>query len=57
MTDYKIIFESGVTIEITAGAIEPNDVLDKVVVKDDNGNEMDEIYLNFEDISAIIPQS
>lgn len=57
MTDYKIIFESGVTTEITAGSIELNDVLDKVEVKDDNGKEMEEIYLNFDHISAIIPQS
>lgn len=57
MTNYKIIFESGVTVDITAGSIELNDVLDKVEVKDDDGNEMEELYLNFEDISAIIPQS
>lgn len=57
MTNYKIIFESGVTVDITAGSIELNDVLDKVEVKDDDGKEMDELYLNFEDISAIIPQS
>ncbi|WP_445665300.1 hypothetical protein [Fodinibius sp. AD559] len=57
MTDYKIIFESGVTIEITAGSIELNDVLDKVDVKDDDGKEIEDVYLNFEDISAIIPQS
>lgn len=57
MTDYKVIFESGVTVEITAGSIELNDVLDKVEVKDDDGKEMEDVYLNFEDISAIIPQS
>jgi hypothetical protein len=57
MTNYKIIFESGVTVDITAGSIELNDVLDKVEVKDDDGKEMEELYLNFEDISAIIPQS
>ncbi|WP_176466241.1 hypothetical protein [Aliifodinibius salipaludis] len=57
MTDYKIIFESGVTEEITVGSIELNDVLDKVEVKDDEGKEMEQVYLNFEDISAIIPQS
>lgn len=57
MTDYKIIFESGVTVEISAGSIELNDVLDNVEVKDDDGKEMEEVYLNFEDISAIIPQS
>ena len=57
MTNYKIIFESGVTVDITAGSIELNDVLDKVEVKDEDGKEMEELYLNFEDISAIIPQS
>ncbi|MDZ7658171.1 hypothetical protein [Fodinibius sp.] len=57
MTEYKIIFESGVMVDITAGSIELNDVLDKVEVKDDDGKEMEELYLNFEDISAIIPQS
>ncbi len=57
MTDYTIIFESGVTVDIKAGSIELNDVLDKVEVKDDDGKEMEELYLNFEDISAIIPQS
>jgi hypothetical protein len=57
MTDYKVIFESGVTVEIEAGSIELNDVLDKVEVKDDDGQEIDGVYLNFEDISAIIPKS
>jgi hypothetical protein len=57
MTNYKVIFESGVTVDITAGSIELNDVLDKVEVKDGDGKEMEELYLNFEDISAIIPQS
>jgi hypothetical protein len=57
MTDYKIIFKNGVTIDITAGSIELNDVLDKVEVKDDNDQEIDQLYLNFEDISAIIPLS
>lgn len=57
MTNYKVIFESGVTVDITVGSIELNDVLDKVEVKDGDGKEMEELYLNFEDISAIIPQS
>ncbi|WP_441000993.1 hypothetical protein [Fodinibius sp. SL11] len=56
MTTYKVIFESGVTVDIEAGSIELNDVLDKVEIKDDNGKEMEEVYLNFEDISAIIPK-
>lgn len=54
---YKIIFESGVTETIEAASIELNDVLDKVEVKGEGGEEVEEIYLNFNDISAIIPQS
>ena len=53
---YKIIFESGVTETIEAGSIELNDVLDKVEIKGKDGKEMDEIYLNFDHISGIIPQ-
>lgn len=56
MTEYKIIFESGVTAIIEAESIEPNDVLDKVEVKGEDGQEMEEVYLNFDHISAIIPQ-
>lgn len=56
MKEYKIIFESGVTATIEAESIEPNDVLDKVEVKGPDGQELDEVYLNFEHISAIIPQ-
>ena len=56
MTTYKVIFESGVTVDIEAGSIELNDVIDKVEVKDDDGKELEEVYLNSEDISAIIPQ-
>lgn len=56
MTKYKIIFESGVTVDIEAGSIVPNDVLDKIEIKDDDGKEMDEVYLSFDDIAAIIPQ-
>ncbi|WP_171032899.1 hypothetical protein [Fodinibius saliphilus] len=54
--EYKIIFESGVTETIEAESITPNDVLDKVEIKDKDGNELEEVYLNFEHISAIIPQ-
>jgi hypothetical protein len=57
MTQYKIIFESGVTATIEAESIEPNDVLDKVEVKGADGQDMDDVYLNFEHISAIIPQN
>lgn len=56
MTEYKIIFESGVTTTIKAESINPDDVLDKVEIKGADGEEMDEIYLNFDHISAIIPQ-
>lgn len=56
MNTFKVVFESGVTETIEAGEIELNDVLDKVVVKDDSGQEMKKFYLNFDHISAIIPQ-
>lgn len=53
---YKIIFESGVTTTIKAKSINPNDVLDKVEVIGEDGQERDNVYLNFEHISGIIPQ-
>ncbi|MDZ7683377.1 MAG: hypothetical protein U5J63_17130 [Fodinibius sp.] len=56
MTEYKIIFESGVTATIEAESINPNDVLDKVEVKGADGQNKEGMYLNFEHISAIIPQ-
>ena len=56
MTEYKIIFESGVIETIEAESIKLNDVLDKVEVKGEDGEELDEYYLSFEHISAIIPQ-
>lgn len=56
MKTFKIIFESGATEIIEADAIERNDVLDNVKVKDDSGTVMEEYYLNLEHISAIIPQ-
>lgn len=56
MKNFKVVFESGVTETIKAGKIELNDVLDKVVVEDDQGKEMKEHYLNFDHISAVIPQ-
>lgn len=56
MKNFRVVFESGVTETIKAGKIELNDVLDKVEVKDDNGKEMKEFYLNFDHISAVIPQ-
>lgn len=57
MTTYKIIFENGVTETVEAESIELNDVLDKVEVKGTDDQEMEEIYLNFDHISAIIPQN
>lgn len=56
MSEYKIIFESGVTTTIEAESINPNDVLDKVEIKGADDKELEEYYLNFEHISAIIPQ-
>lgn len=56
MKNFRVVFESGVTETIKAGKIELNDVLDKVEVKDDDGKEMKEFYLNFDHISAVIPQ-
>ena len=53
---YKIVFESGVTETIEAASLKPNDVLDKVEILDADGEEKEEYYLNFEHISAIIPQ-
>lgn len=57
MTTYKIIFENGHTVTIEAGSIEMNEVLGKVEIKDQDGNEIDEIFLNIDHISAIIPHS
>ncbi|NGP89210.1 hypothetical protein [Fodinibius halophilus] len=54
--EYKIIFESGVTETIEAESIKPNDVLDKVEIIGEDGKELEEVYLNFDHISAIIPQ-
>lgn len=56
MTEYKIIFESGVTTTIEAESVNSNEVLDKVEIKGADGEEIEDIYLNFNHISAIIPQ-
>lgn len=56
MNTYKIIFESGVKETIEAHSIELNEVLEKVEILDEDGNEREEIYLNLENISGIIPQ-
>lgn len=53
---YKIIFESGVTTTIKAKSIELNNVLDKVEIIGQDGQERDDIYLKVEHISGIIPQ-
>jgi len=57
MNTYRIIFENGHTVTIEAASIEMNEVLDKVEVKDQDGNEVDEIFLNIDHISAIIPEA
>lgn len=53
---YKIIFESGITETIEVGSLELNEVLDSVEVKDEDGQKIDNFFLNIEHISAIIPQ-
>jgi hypothetical protein len=53
---YKIIFENGITETIEAESIEMNDVLDKVEIKGEDGEELEEVYLNIDHVSAIIPQ-
>lgn len=55
MTEYKIIFESGVTTTIKPESVNPNDVFGKVEIKGADDEEIEDIYLNFEHISAIIP--
>jgi hypothetical protein len=57
MTEYKIVFKSGVTETVKAESIELNDVLDKVDIKGPDGKEIEELYLNLDHISAIIPQN
>ncbi len=57
MNSYKIIFESGNEEIIRASAVERNNVLEKIIVKDENGEEVEELFLNPEHISAVIPQS
>lgn len=53
---YKIIFENGITETLEVESIEMNDVLDKVEIKGEDDEELDEVYLNIDHISAIIPQ-
>ena len=56
MNEYKIIFENGVTENIKAGSINYNDHIGRIEVNDEDGEEVDEVYLDFEQIVAIIPQ-
>ncbi len=56
MKEYKIIFESGVVEKIKAGSIEYNSHIGRIDINDENGEEMEEVYLDFEQITAIIPQ-
>lgn len=56
MSTYKIIFESGVKETIEVHSIELNEVLEKVEVLGEDGEEIDEMYLSLESISGIIPQ-
>lgn len=56
MKKYTIIFKSGVTASIKAGSIEYREHIGKINVKDDAGEEIDEYYVNFEDVAAILPQ-
>lgn len=56
MSTYKIIFQSGVKETIEAHSIELNEVLEKVEILGEDGEEIEEMYLSLENISGIIPQ-
>lgn len=56
MKKYKIIFDSGVTELIEVGSIEFNDHIGRIEINDEEGEELDEFYLDFEQIAAIIPK-
>lgn len=56
MNRYKIIFDSGETEIIEGGSIDFNAHIGKIEVKDEEGDEIEELYLDFEHIAAIIPQ-
>lgn len=56
MNEYKIIFKSGVSETITVGALEINEHIGRIDIRDEEGNELEEYYLDLEDISAIIPK-
>lgn len=56
MNEYKIIFENGVVEIIEAASIEFNSHIGQIEVKDENGDEFEELYMDFEQITAILPQ-
>lgn len=56
MKEYKIIFDNGVVETIKAGSIEYNSHIGRIEINDEDGEEMEEIYIDFEQITAIIPQ-
>ena len=56
MKEYKLIFESGVTETITVGDLEINEHIGRIDIEDEEGNKLDDYYLDLEDISAIIPK-
>lgn len=56
MNKYKIIFESGVTEMIEVGSLQFNEHIGRIEVKNKAGEELDQYYLDFEHIAAIIPQ-
>jgi len=56
METYKIIFDSGESEIIEVGSLRCNEHIGKIEVKDENGEIIEEYYLNFDHIAAIIPQ-
>jgi len=48
--------KSGVSETITVGALEINEHIGRIDIRDEEGNELEEYYLDLEDISAIIPK-
>lgn len=56
MNKYKIIFDSGETEILEAGSVDFNPHIGRIEVKDSKGDEIEELYLDFERITAIIPQ-
>lgn len=56
MKTYKVIFQNGVVEEIEAGSIEFNSHIGRIEIKDEEGEEIEEFYLDFEQITAIIPR-